>query len=406
MARTLAELPKGSRITDYISLGVISKIFPLDKVNKVLQKKGKASKRQRNLPAHVMVYYVIAQALYMQSSYREVLRCLLEGLAWLQGPGVKVHIAGKSGISQARTRLGYEPLLALHDEVVKPIAGKKTRGAWYRRWSLVSIDGSSMDVADTRENVAAFGRPGASRGKSAFPQIRFVSFVENGTHVLFGTRMADYHTGEITLAKRIIANLKAGMLCLADRNFYGFELWEKARLTDADLLWRVKKNIRLPCLRRFKDSSYLSKVYPSEKDQRKDANGVTVRVIEYTLEGVSGAEPIYRLITTILKAKQAPAFELAALYHERWEIETAFDELKTHLRGSRIVLRSKTPNLVKQEFYGFLMAHFAIRRLMHEAALKENIDPDKLSFIHAVRVIRRKLPHFVSIPPSGESSLS
>ena len=401
MARRLAELPKGSRIADYVSLGVISKTFPLGKVKEILNRTGRASQRQRDLPAHVMVYYVIALALYMRVSYREVLRCLLEGLTWLCVEGQTVHVAGRSGISQARMRLGYDAVKQLHDEVAKPIATKKTKGAWYRQWHLVSIDGSTMDVADTEKNSNTFGRPGASRGKSAYPQVRFVSLVESGTHVLFGTQLAGYHTGEITLAKGVINSLRPGMLCLADRNFFGFKLWQQARATGAELLWRVKKNLRLPCDKRLPDGSYLSRIYPSDRDRRKGTNAVVVRVIEYTLDGVSGAEPVYRLITTILDPDHAPADELAALYHERWEIETALDELKTHLRGSRIVLRSKTPELVKQEFYGLMMAHFAIRGLMHEAALKEEVDPDDLSFIHAVRVVRRKLPRFVSIPPSG-----
>jgi hypothetical protein len=187
---------------------------------------------------------------------------------------------------------------------------------------------------------------------------------------------------------------------------FGFELWNQARSTDAHLLWRVKKNLRLPCEKRLPDGSYLSRVYASPKEQRHGQNGVMVRVIEYRLEGVPGAEPIYRLLTTILDHEAAPANELAALYHERWEIETALDELKTHLRGSRIVLRSKTPDLVRQEFYGLMMAHFAIRGLMHEAALKANEDPDRLSFLHAVRVVRRKIATFASIPPSGQEGIS
>ncbi|MBN2288860.1 MAG: IS4 family transposase [Candidatus Glassbacteria bacterium] len=289
---------------------------------------------------------------------------------------------------------------------MKPIANERTKGAWYHKWRLVSLDGSTLDIADTHENLEAYGRPGASRGRSAYPQLRFVSLVENGTHVLFGTRMGPYPTGEITMSKNVLPNLKPGMLCLADRSFFGFELWEQARSTGADLLWRVKKNLSLPRLKCYTDGSYLSLIYPTLRDRRHNTNGVEVRVIEYTLEGISGAESFYRLFTTILEPEKAPARELGALYHERWEIETAFDELKTHLRGSQIVLRSKTPALVKQEFYGFLLAHYAIRGLMHEAALKEDTDPDTLSFIHAVRVIRRKLPRFVSIPPSGEKNVS
>ena len=406
MARTVASLPAGSRITDYISLGVLTKTFPSDKVVAVVAAAGKTSQRQRDLPAQVVVYYVLALTLYMQVSYREVLRCLLEGIKWLLGPESVVKVTGKSGISQARTRLGWEPLKQLHDEVVAPIAVKRTKGAWYRHWRSVSLDGSTMDVADNADNEKAFGRPSASRGTSAYPQVRFVSLVENGTHVLFGTQLGGYRDGEITLAHKILPSLKKGMLCLADRGFFGFDIWNKALDTGADLLWRVKKNLRLPCEKRLSDGSYLSTIYRSDKDRRRSENGIRVRVIEYTLDGIAGAEPIYRLVTSILDPGQAPAQELAALYHERWEIETALDELKTHLRGSKIVLRSKTPDLVRQEFYGMMMTHFAVRGLMHEAALQEQEDPDRLSFLHAVRVVRRKLPPFVAIPPSGEKIVS
>lgn len=218
--------------------------------------------------------------------------------------------------------------------------------------------------------------------------------------------MDGFHTGEVTLAKEVLFSLSGGMLCLADRNFYGFGLWGQAQATGADLLWRVKKNLRLPCETRLPDGSYLSRVYASMKDQRHKCNGVIVRVIEYRLEGVPDSEPIYRLLTTILDHESAPAAELAALYHERWEIETSLDELKTHLRGSKIVLRSKTPDLVRQEFYGLIMAHFAVRGLMHEAALTANEDPDRLSFLHAVHVVRRKISTLASIPPSGQESFS
>ena len=406
MARTLAKLPPDARITDYISLGVLTKTFPLEKVKSILASTGKASRRQRDLPAHVVVYYVLALTLYLQVSYREVLRCLLEGIKWLLGPGWAGKVAGKSGISQARNRLGWEPLRRLHDEVVAPIAVGRTKGAWYRGWRLVSLDGSTLDVADSPDNEKTFGRPSASRGTSAYPQIRLVSLVENGTHVLFGTQLGGYGHSEIGLAHQILPWLRPGMLCLGDRNFFSYDLWKKAQATGADLVWRVKKNLRLPCEERLADGSYWSTIYRSDKDRRQRRNGIVVRVIEYRLEGIPGAEPIYRLLTTILDPEQAPAAELAALYHERWEIETALDELKTHLRGAKIVLRSKTPDLVRQEFYGLMMTHFAVRGLMHEAALKADEDPDRLSFLHAVRVVRRKLPHFVAIPPSAEESPS
>ena len=406
MARTVASLPAGSRITDYISLGVVAKFFPREKVDAVLEQTGRASVRERDLPAHVVVYYVIALALYMRSSYREVLRCLLEGVQWLLDPSASVRVAGKSGISQARSRLGAEPIKALYQAVVAPIAQTRTKGAWFRQWRLMSLDGSTLDVADTVENDKAFGRPGASRGSSAFPKIRFVALLENGTHVLCNARMADYATDEITLAKDVVPGLRKGMLCLADRFFPGYELWRVAVKTGADLLWRVRQNARLEVDQRLSDGSYLSRIYASTTDRRKRRNAMVVRVIEYRLKDVPGAEPIYRLITTILDPAAAPAKELAALYHERWEIETALDELKTHLRGAQIVLRSKTPELVEQEFYGLLMAHFAIRGLMHEAALQADEDPDRLSFLHSVRVVQRRMARYVAIPPSAEESLS
>ena len=406
MARTVATLPAGSRITDYISLGVIAKFFPLEKVREVLKQTNRASVRERDLPAHVVVYYVIALALYMRSSYREVLRCLLEGVQWLLDPSAGVKVAGKSGISQARSRLGPEPLKKLYEAVVTPIAAKGTRGAWYRQWRLVSLDGSTLDVADTAENDRAFGRPGASRGSTAYPKVRFVGLLENGTHVLWAAQVDPYATSEITLAEAVVPALKKGMLCLADRFFPGYELWRKAAQAGADLLWRVRGNARLEVDRRLADGSYLSRLYRSTSDRRNHRKPIRVRVIEYRLQGVPGAEPIYRLITTILDPGLAPAQELAALYHERWEMETALDELKTHLRGAQIVLRSKTPELVRQEFYGLLMAHFAIRGLMHEAALEADEDPDHLSFLHAVRVVQRRMARYVAIPPSAEKSLS
>jgi hypothetical protein len=402
MARAPAGLPTGIRLSDHISLGVIARTFPLEQVRQILAETGRASERERDLPAQVMVYYAVALALYMTSGTREVLRCLLEGLRWLWGAEA-VRVAGKSGISQARTRLGAEPLRRLYEQVVRPVATPATKGAWYREWRLVSLDGSCLDVADTAENRGAFGRPEASRGESAFPQLRFVALVENGTHVLFGARLGAFADGETTLAHEALSALRPGMLCLADRQFFGHALWQGAAATGAELLWRVKRNLRLPREARLADGSYLSTIYPSEKDRRHRIRGVGMRVVEYRLEGVADAEPLYRLVTTILDPAQAPAEALAALYHERWEIEGALAELKTHLRGARVVLRSKTPALVRQEFWGLLLAHFAVRGLMHEAALRAGEDPDRLSFLHAVRVIRRKLPLFATLPPSGQA---
>src|SRR5215213_2511155 len=402
MAGVPAGLPAGVRLSDHISLGVIARAVPPERVCQVLAETGTASERERDLPAQVMVYYAIALALYMGSSTREVLRCLLEGLRWLRGAEA-VKVAGKSGISQARSRLGEAPLRRLYEELVQPIATRASKGAWYRGWRLVSLGGSCLDVADTEANRVEFGMPGASRGESAFPQLRFVALVENGTHVLFGARLGRLAEGETTLAHEVLGALRPGMLCLADRQFFGHALWQVAVASGADLLWRGKHNLRLPREAVLADGSYLTTVYPGDKDRRHRTGGIRVRVVEYRLEGVAGAEPLYRLLTTLLDPAQAPATELAALYHERWEIEGALAELKTQLRGPRVVLRSKTPELVRQEVWGLLPAHFAVRGLMHEAALRADEDPDRLSFLHAVRVVRRRLPLFAALSPSGQT---
>src|SRR5688500_5266395 len=279
MARAAAGLPAGIRLSDHISLGVIARTVPIEEVRQVLAETGKASERERDLPAHVMVYYAIALALYAGAGTREVLRCLLEGLRWLWGVEA-VRVAGKSGISQARTRLGEAPLRRLYERLAHPLATRATKGAWYREWRLVSLDGSCLDVADTGENCATFGRPEASRGESAFPQLRFVALVENGPHVLFGARLGGFADGETTLAHEALPALRPAMLCLADRQFFGHALWQGAAATGADLLWRVKRNLRLPREAVLADGSYLATGCPREKGRRRKAAGVQVRVVE------------------------------------------------------------------------------------------------------------------------------
>lgn len=401
MARTAAVLTAGTRVTDYVSLGVIAQKIPRSLIEQVLEETGRQSRRHRQLPAHVVVYYVIALALFMDAAYGEVLRCLVEALGWLGLPVDHLRKTGKSGISQARSRLGSEPMKRLYEQTARPVALPDTQGAWYRHWRLISLDGTTFDIADQHANAAAFGRPGASRGGSCFPQVRLVSLLECGTHVLFGAVSGPYSVGESTLAKDVARSLRPEMLCLADRGYFSYALWEQAAATGADLLWRLRGNVATDCLTRLEDGSYLTKIYSSTKHRRKDRDPITIRVVEYTLKGVADAETIYRVATTILDEQAAPAADLAALYHQRWEIETAFDELKVHLRGARIVLRSKTPDLVTQELYGLLLAHFAVRALMHEAALEADLDPDRLSFLHSVRVIRRKAITAAAFPPSA-----
>ncbi len=288
--------------------------------------------------------------------------------------------------------------------MVAPIATTETKGAWFRQWRLVSLDGRTLEVADTRENDDAFGRPGASRGSRAFPKIRFVALLESGTHVPGAARMDKQETAERTLAPDVVPALRQGMLCWADRFFPSYTLWQTAAKTGAEWLWRVRRNAGWEVDQRLPDGSYLSRIYPPTSDRRNQRKAIVVRVIDYRLDPVPDSQPIYRLPTPILDHQQAPAPELATLYHERGEIENALDELKTPLGGAPIVLRSKTPELLQQEFDGLLRAHFAIRGLMREAAWRADQDPDRLWFLHAGRVVQRRMARFAAMPPSAQES--
>jgi hypothetical protein len=265
----------------------------------------------------------------------------------------------------------------------------------------MSIDGTSVEVADTAANEEEFGRPGSGRGegRGAFPQVRLVGLAECGTHALIDVAMGPCRTAEQRLAADVVGALEPGMLCLADRGFYGFKLWETARGTGADLLWRTKSNHRLAVEARLEDGSYLSRLYEIVNYKRR-GDGVPVRVIEYGLDGLAQpAESRYRLLTTILDPAAAPANQLAALYAQRWEFETALDELKTHQRGPRLVLRSKKPDGVRQEIYSYLCVHYAIRWLMHTIARSADTDPDRISFTRSLRVARRTTASYPGFSP-------
>jgi hypothetical protein len=388
-------LPGGVRASDLVSLGALAEHVPMRDVRAAIAECGVGGSRRRLLPPELTALYVIAMCLYRNVSYVEVLRCLFEGLRWL-GFDVSDAVATKGAITQARGRLGWEVLCSLFGRIARPMAGPATKGAWYRTWRTVAMDGATMDVADTPANAGEFGYPAASRGTSAFPQIRCVVLSETGTHAAFACAMGPYKQSEASLAKEVLPRLEAGMLLLADRGFFGYEMWTRAQATKADLLWRVKNNMRLPLEKRLSDGSFLSRIYPSPSDLRTGVGGTLVRVVEYKVEG---SDAPFRLVTTILDPDAAPAQELAALYQERWEAELIFDEIKTHLKGSKIVLRSKTPALVKQEFWGLMVAHRALRSLMHQAAVEQEWDPDDLSFVHTVRVVKRTMPRSADFSP-------
>lgn len=401
MAGKPATLQAGVRLADYLSTGLLARVCTPEVVEAALVATGRHSKRQRDLPAHAVAYYVMALSLYRGVNYQEVLRVVTEGMQVLGDNAIRRDV-GKSGISAARTRLGWPVMAHLAGQVLQPLADTRTRGAFFGRYRLVSLDGSTLEVADEAANAQAFGYPGTQQGRTGYPQIRFTALVENGTHVLFGVACAGYKDSEMSLAHASVAHLKPGMLCLADRGLTGFPLWQAALATGAQLLWRIPKNRKLPVVNRLADGSYLSMIEPApatKKTMTGRTEPIMVRVIDYQLPGAPGAEPIYRLMTTLLDDKEASARALATLYHERWTIETTFAELKTTLKGADLVLRSKTPDLVRQEFYGLLLAHYAIRKLMWEAALTRDEPPERLSFKQAVNTVRRKLPSYGAIPP-------
>jgi len=391
------------RLSDHISLGVLTRVFPPDLVDLVVTDSGRTEVRHCLLPARVVVYYVLALALFSQASYEEVMRNLVEGLSWSTGWARSWRMPTKVALSKARTRLGPEPLQALFEAVAAPLATPTTKGAFYRGWRLVAIDGTCVDLADTPENDAAFGRPGTGRGQGvgAFPQVRMVGVAECGTHALVDVAVGPCHQAEKTLATRVLRALHPGMLLAADRGFFSFELWQKAAQTGADLLWRAKSNQDLAVEEVLEDGSYLSRVYEIVNFKRR-GKGVPVRVIVYTIDdpGRPQAQAQYRLLTTILDPQAAPAAELASLYDQRWEFESMLDELKTHQRGARVVLRSKLPKGVLQELYGMLCVHYAIRWLMHTVALDVEADPDRLSFISTLRVARRTTASHPGFSPS------
>lgn len=405
--------PSDQRLSDHISIGVLTHVFPPELVDGVVAEVGRAERRHRLLPARVVVYYVLALALFADSSYEEVMRQLVEGLAWDSGWRQTWEVPRKGSIFKARQRLGREPLELLFRAVAVPLASESTRGAFYRGLRLVSLDGTCLDVADTVQNDEVFGRPGSSRreGGGAFPQLRLVALAESGTHAIFDAALGPYTSSEQALADQLWGSLGDGMLCLADRNFYGFERFKTASQSGAQLLWRVKSDVGLPRDQTLSDGSYLTSIL-ARKDRRARRDGIPARVVEYRLEdpALAEEEQNYRLITTILDPDAAPANELAALYPKRWELESAIDELKTHQRGPRVVLRSKHPDGVYQEAYGHLCTHYAIRRVMHDAALQADLVPYRLSFIRGLRAARRAArtqpgfspPRHRRRPPAGD----
>lgn len=360
------------------------------------------------LPARAVVYYVLALNLFFTDAYEEVMRRLVGGLACLGSWRKEWTVPTSGAISQARTRLGEEPLRELFERVAVPLARPGLRGAWYQSWRVMAIDGVVLDVPDTPANAEEFGRSRNSVADSPFPQLRILGLAECGSHAVVAAAIGGIGEYERELAQDLLHAVEPGMLVLADRGFYSYDLWNAVRQTGADLLWRLKaRNPELPVYETLPDGSYRSALLPKSmrselrlgRKRLPEKYEIPVRVIEYqVIDRDSGTDTI-RLITTVMDPELAPATELAALYHERWEIELIFDEIEIHQTGHPRVLRSRTPQLVKQEIWALLLTHYAVRHLMAEAAEQADTDPDRLSFMRSLRVIRRQVTDQAAFSP-------
>ena len=400
MARTKAVLGSGARLADYLSASLLARVVPADVVHAVLDEHGCNSQRLRSFPAVAGVYYCMALSLYPEAAYEEVFAAVAQGLAWAAGAAEPARVA-KSSISGLRSKLGSAPLAELVQRCCTPMADARSHPeAFYGGLRVVAIDGSNFELPDEDDNVLHFGRPGSRTGVSGYPQAQCAVLVECATHAILGAHLGPYRAGEWEICKPLLSRLAPGMLCLADRGFNGYEHWRQAVATGAQMLWRCAINRQLPVRRMLADGSYISAIYPPAKGRREAAaQAIEVRVIEYALPGLADAQPRYRLLSTLLDAHAAPALELAALYHERWQVEAVFDELKTHLHQRRRVLRSKTAELVRQEFYGWVLAHRAVRWLMHEGASRHRIAHAQLSFTANTQLLRRAQPRSGAFPP-------
>jgi hypothetical protein len=401
----------GGRLTDWISLGVLASSVPRDAVDEAVAAAGRAAKRSDGkLPPHVMVYFAMALALFAEEDYEEVAARLTEILASWGCWDESWSTPTSGGLTQARQRLGPEPLELLFGKVAEPVAGELTRGAFLRHWRLMAIDGFELDIPDTPANAAAFGYPAGAREHPAFPKVRVVTIGECGSHAKVAAQMGPVGgkgTCEQALARRMFGRLEEGWLLIADRGFYNWPDWQAAAATGAALLWRVKADLRLPVLELLPDGSYLSVVArPALHDKARNkliaaarageyldpGQAVRVRVIEYEIPGRDGdgSSELIALITTVTDPTAASAQELAQAYCQRWEEETGNDQLKTCLRGPGTVLRSKSPDMVRQEIYGYLLTHYAISALICRAATEADIDPDRVKFLRTVRIIGRR----------------
>lgn len=364
----------------------LSRLVPEQRLAAILSGCARASKRRRRLPAESVVWLVIAMALFAADSIPKVWRRL--------HPTRDEPEPNDSAFTQARRRVGVAPLRRLFLETARPMATHESIGASYRGWRLMGLDGTTLDLPDTPENARAFGRPTTGRAPGAFPQVRLLALCELGTHAVCGLAIKPLRHGEPSMVGQLLDGLGPGMLLIWDRGFFSYDLFAAVVQRGAHLLARVRSNTVLRPIRRLDDGSYLARIYPSPDDRRRDTRGIPVRVIEYTHDDPNrpGAGERHRLITDLTSPEDLPGREAPLVYHERWEEELALDEIKTHLSSRALPIRSKTPAGVVQEIYGLVLAHYVVRRVMHDAAVVASQDPDRLSFLDSLRILQCQLP--------------
>lgn len=375
--------------------GMLSQIIPLETIQAVLDECAAQQQRRRKLPAALVVLVCIAMNLFTRESIHAVLTRLWLAPRWLHGWELRV-VANRGSISTARQRLGERPLRVLFERVCRPVADRQTPGAFAFGRRLVALDSTLEDLADTPANAACFGRSSGSHGAHAFPQLRCVYLCECGTHVIFDAELVAYACNENPPARRLLRSLEADMLLLADAGLYSFDLIVQARQRGAHVLVRVPAGVKLTPTTYLPDGSYLAHIRPSDKSECRPHEPLLVRVIEYTLDDPlrPGHAHPYRLLTTWHNCRRYRAHALVVLYHERWEIELTIDEIDTHQRLAQRPLRSRQPTGVYQEVYALLLAHFLVRTLMAQAAARQQLDPDRLSFSHALRLVNDAFPLF------------
>jgi hypothetical protein len=399
------------KLTDHVSLGVLTRVVPRYIVDEVLTETGSREKRSRSLPAHLVVYFVLALALF-HDGYEEVLRKLVNGLRFARVWSVDWTVPTTGAITQARQRLGSAPMKALFARVASPVATAGTPGAWLDRRRLMAMDGVMIDMPDTEENCDRY--PKAIGGtRRPFPQMRAVGLSECSTHAIVAAAVGSIRTGERELAGQLLDSVSEDMLIIADRGFFSYQMWSDFLETGADLLFRAWSTMKLTPVEVLADGTWIAEICKKSVQGGKTrillddigdirlATHIRVRVVEYQISGhrdTAGNSETFRLITTILDPKDASAEELANAYHQRWEIETAFHEVQVQLLNGG-GFRSKKPDMVEQEFWGLLVSHYAIRSFMHEAADTVDIDPDQISFIRTLNIIRRQVTDPAAFSP-------